>query len=59
MTQDQIDAKMKGFDEANKEMTPWAMIKGYGTWVIVDSIVGMIYSSILRKKKDIFQETKL
>jgi len=59
MTQDQIDAKMKGFDEANKEMTPWAMVKGYGTWVIIDSIVGMIYSSILRKKKDIFQETKL
>ncbi|HEY4155499.1 MAG TPA: DUF4199 domain-containing protein [Puia sp.] len=59
MTQDQIDSKMKGFDEANKEMTPWALVKGFGTWVIIDSIIGMIYSSILRKKKDIFQEPKL
>lgn len=59
MSQDQIDAKMKAFGDADKEMTPWALVKGYGTWVIIDSIIGMIYSSILRKKKDIFQETKL
>lgn len=59
LSQDQIDSQMKAFGDANKEMTPWGLIKGYGTWVIVDSIVGMIYSSILRKKKDILQETKL
>ena len=59
LSQDQIDSQMKAFSDANKEMTPWGLIKGYGTWVIVDSIIGMIYSSILRKKKEIFQETKL
>jgi hypothetical protein len=27
--------------------------------VIIDSIIGMIYASVLRKKKDILPETKL
>ena len=59
LTQDQIDDKMKGFDDANKNMEPMGQLKGFGTWVIIDSIIGMIYAAILRKKKDIFQEPKL
>lgn len=59
MSQEKIDIQMKNFDEANREMTPWGLVKGYGTWVIIDSIIGMIYSSILRKKRDIIPETKL
>ena len=59
LTQDQIDDKMKGFDDTNKNMEPMGQLKGFGTWVIIDSIIGMIYAAILRKKKDIFQEPKL
>ncbi|MDP4252189.1 MAG: DUF4199 domain-containing protein [Bacteroidota bacterium] len=59
LKQDQIDEKMKSFDDANNQLTPMGLIKGFGVWVIIDSIIGMIYASILRKKKDIFQETKL
>jgi hypothetical protein len=58
-TQDQIDRQMKGFEEGHQMMSPIELIKGYGTWVIIDSIIGMIYAAILRKKKDIFQEPKL
>jgi hypothetical protein len=50
---------MKAFGDANREMEPWGLIKGYGTWVIIDSIVGMIYASVLRKKKDVLPDTKL
>jgi hypothetical protein len=57
LTEEQIDSRMKGFDDANKQLTPWGLIKGYGTWVIIDSIIGMIYAAILRKKKDVFPET--
>lgn len=59
LSQDQIDDKMKSFDDTNQQFTPMGLIKGFGTWVIIDSIIGMIYASILRKKKDIFQEPKL
>jgi FlaA1/EpsC-like NDP-sugar epimerase len=59
LNQDQIDDRMKGFDDVNKQLMPIGLIKGFGTWVIIDSIIGMIYASILRKKKDIFQEPKL
>jgi hypothetical protein len=59
LSQEQIDSQMKAFGDANQEMTPWGLIKGYGTWVIIDSIIGMIYASVLRKKKDILPETKL
>jgi hypothetical protein len=59
LTQDQIDSQMKAFGDANREMEPWGLIKGYGTWVIIDSIVGMIYASVLRKKKDVLPDTKL
>ena len=59
LSQDQVDEKMKTFDDANKQLTPLGLIKGFGTWVVIDSIIGMIYAAILRKKKDIFQEPKL
>jgi hypothetical protein len=32
------------------------LVKGYGFSVIVDSIFGFLFASILRKKKPVFQE---
>lgn len=59
LTQDQIDDKMKSFDDSNKQMSTMGLLKGFGSWVVIDSIIGMIYAAILRKKKDIFEEPKL
>jgi Protein of unknown function (DUF4199) len=59
LTQDQIDERMKSFDDSGKQMTPMSLLKGFGSWVVIDSIIGMIYAAILRKKKDIFEEPKL
>jgi hypothetical protein len=57
--QDQIDQQLKKFEEAHKQMSPVELIKGFASWIVIDSIIGMIYAAILRKKKDIFQENKL
>ncbi len=59
LTQDQIDERMKSFDDSNKQMSLPGLLKGFGSWVVIDSIIGMIYAAILRKKKDIFEEPKL
>ena len=58
-TQNQVDQQMKNFDEAHKQMSPLELMKGFASWIVIDSIIGMIYAAILRKKKDIFQENKL
>lgn len=48
---DQVDEKMKSFKDADQQSKPWGLIKGYGTGVVVDSIFGLLFASILRTRK--------
>jgi hypothetical protein len=51
--QDQIDEQMKGFKDADQLTKPWGLIKGYGSSVVIDSIFGLLFASLLRKKKPV------
>lgn len=53
LTKEEIDEKMKGFKDFGQETKPMELIKGYGTGVVVDSIFGLIFAAILRKKKSV------
>jgi hypothetical protein len=53
LPQDQIDEKMKNFKDVDQQSKPLGLIKGYGTSVVVDSIFGLLFASILRTKKPI------
>jgi heme/copper-type cytochrome/quinol oxidase subunit 4 len=48
--QDQIDEQMKGFKDADQLTKPMGLIKGYGSSVVIDSIFGLLFASLLRKK---------
>ncbi len=51
LTREEIDEKMKSFKDVGQETNPMGLIKGYGTGVVVDSIFGLIFAALLRKKK--------
>jgi hypothetical protein len=53
LTKEEIDEKMKGFKDVGQETNPMGLVKGYGTSVVMDSIFGLIFAAILRKKKPI------
>ena len=53
LTKEEIDEKMKGFKDFGQETKPIELIKGYGTGVVVDSIFGLIFAALLRKKKPV------
>jgi len=53
LTQDEIDEKMKSFKDAGQQTSPLGLLKGYGTSVVVDSIFGLIFAALLRKKKPV------
>lgn len=53
LPQDQIDEKMKSFKDVDQQTKPLGLIKGYGTSVVVDSIFGLLFASILRTKKPV------
>lgn len=55
MTEEQIDKQMEKFNDADKQLSPLNLLKGLGIWIVVDSVFGIIYAAILRKKKDIFE----
>ena len=63
MTDEQIDQAMKGFKDVDKTTKPDGLIKGFGYSVIIDSVFGIIFALILRRKKlvpdEIVQETQL
>ncbi len=59
LPEDKVEQQMKQMDDAGNQITPVGLLRGYGFSVIVDSIIGMIYASILRKKKEVFPETDL
>jgi Protein of unknown function (DUF4199) len=54
LPQDQMDEKMKSFKDVDQQTKPWGLVKGYGTSVVVDSIFGLLFASILRTKKPAF-----
>jgi hypothetical protein len=56
LTEDQIDQQMKSFKDVDQQMKPVALLKGYGFGVIMDSIFGLIFAAIIRKKKPVFEE---
>ena len=45
--------KMKSFKDVGQETKPLGLVKGYGTAVVVDSIFGLIFAALLRKKKPV------
>jgi len=53
LTKEEIDEKMKGFKDIGQETKPLGLIKGYGTAVVVDSVFGLIFAALLRKKKPV------
>jgi len=53
LTKEEIDEKMKGFKDVGQETKPMGLIKGYGTAVVVDSVFGLIFAALLRKKKPV------
>jgi hypothetical protein len=55
LTKDEIDEKMKGFKDVGQETKPLGLIKGYGTGVVVDSVFGLIFAALLRKKKPVLR----
>jgi hypothetical protein len=54
LTQNEIDEKMKSFKDVGQETKPMGLLKGYGTSVVVDSIFGLGFAALLRKKKPVF-----
>jgi len=50
-TQDQIDEKIKSFKDLGQQTNPMGLVKGFGTNVVVDSIFGLIFAALLRRKK--------
>jgi hypothetical protein len=55
LTRDQIDEQMKSFKDTDQATKPIGLFKGYGTSVVVDSVFGLIFALILRKKKPVFE----
>jgi len=62
MTGEQMEQRMKSFKDVNQQSTPMGLVKGYGFSVIIDSLFGLIFASLLRKKKpaslDVLEKTK-
>jgi hypothetical protein len=57
MTEEQIDKQMEKFKDVENQLTPLNLLKGLCIWIVVDSVFGMIIAAILKKKKEIFDET--
>ena len=47
---------MKSFKDVDASMKPLGLLKGFGYSVVIDSIFGLIFAAILRKKKPVFEE---
>jgi hypothetical protein len=51
LTGEQIEQRMKSFKDIDQQTKPMGLLKGYGYSVIIDSLFGLIFAAILRKKK--------
>ena len=54
--EDQIEQQMKSFKDVDQATRPMGLIKGFGYSIIIDSIFGLIFAAMLRKKKPAFEE---
>ncbi len=48
---EQMEQRMKSFKDVDQQTRPIGLLKGYGFSVIIDSLFGLIFATILRKKK--------
>jgi hypothetical protein len=46
-----MEQRMKSFKDVDQQTKPMGLLKGYGFSVIIDSLFGLIFAAILRKKK--------
>ncbi len=51
MNNEQMEQRMKSFKDVDQQTKPMGLLKGYGFSVIIDSLFGLIFAAILRKKK--------
>ena len=51
MAQHEIDERMKSLKDLGQQTNPMGLIKGFGTSVVMDSIFGLIFAALLRKKR--------
>jgi hypothetical protein len=62
MTSEQMEQRIKSFKDVDQQTKPMGLLKGYGFSVIIDSLFGLIFAAILRKKKpaslDILEKPK-
>ncbi len=58
-TQEQIDKQLDNFKDVDAQLKPLKLLQGIAIWIVVDSLFGMIYAAILRKKKDLFEENQI
>ena len=54
--QEKIDQYVENMKDMDKQMSVASLFKGIATSVVVDSIFGLIFAAILKKRKDIFEE---
>ncbi len=47
----QMEQRMRSFKDVDQQTKPMGLLKGYGFSVIIDSLFGLIFAAILRKKK--------
>src|SRR5688500_14804777 len=45
----QIDQQMEQFDKMDEQFKPIKLLQGLGIWIVVDSIIAMIFSAIMKK----------
>jgi hypothetical protein len=49
-----IDKQMEKFKDMDEQLKPLGLLKSLGYSILIDSVFGMIFAAILRKKKDVF-----
>ena len=48
---DKLDLQLSTFDNIEKQYTIPNIAKGFGMWILIDCIFGVLYSSVLKKPK--------
>jgi hypothetical protein len=51
MEKEKVEAQLSTFDNIDKQYSIANIAKGLGMWVLIDSIFGVIYASVLKKTK--------
>lgn len=51
LEKEKIDIQLSTFDNIAKQYTLANIAKGFGMWILIDCIFGVIYSSLLKKTK--------